>query len=173
MESYEVKEVWKDVPGYEGLYQVSSLGRVKSLSRRIDYKGWPYYRIAKEIIMKESISSNGYKFVVLRKDGKPKNIRTHQLIAMSFLNHNPNGNNMVIDHIDGDKLNNNLLNLRVIHNRINISKGMRPNGFTGVHERRGKFRSMIRVNNKLIHLGTYSTPEEARDIYNNYFKKVI
>jgi hypothetical protein len=50
---------------------------------------------------------------------------------------------------------------------------MRPNGFTGVHERRGKFRSMIRVNNKLIHLGTYSTPEEARDIYNDYFKKVI
>lgn len=173
MESYEVKEVWKDVPEYEGLYQVSSLGRVKSLSRRIDYNGWPHYRNVKEIIMKESISSNGYKFVSLRKDGKNKNARTHQVVAMAFLNHVPNGNNMVVDHINGDKLNNALSNLRVIHNRINISIGKRPNGFTGVHERRGKFRSMIRVNNKLIHLGTYNTPEEARDIYNDYFKKVI
>jgi hypothetical protein len=50
---------------------------------------------------------------------------------------------------------------------------MRPNGFTGVHERNGKYRSMIRVNNKLLHLGTYSTAEEAKEIYNDYFKKVI
>jgi hypothetical protein len=173
MESYEVKEVWKDVPGYEGLYQASNLGKIKSIARKIEYKSWPHYRIVKEVILKNSITSNGYHQVSLRKDGKYRTIRSHQVIAMTFLDHKPNGNNLIVDHIDGNKLNNNLLNLRVIHNRINISIGMRPNGFTGVHERNGKYRSMIRVNNKLLHLGTYSTAEEAKEIYNDYFKKVI
>jgi hypothetical protein len=167
------QEIWKDIPDYEGIYQASNLGRVKSLARRINYKSFPYFRDVKEIIMKEHINKSGYKVLTLRKEGNPTTFRTHQLIAITFLNHKKDGNNMVVDHINGDKLNNNLFNLNVIHNRLNISKGMRPNGFTGVHKRYNKYRAMIRVNNNLIHLGTFETAEEASLAYNKELIKNI
>ena len=175
MESNEEKlEVWKDIPGYIGMYQVSNLGRVKSLSRKIEYKSWPYFRVTKDVILKQSQNSNGYFHVCLYDLNRvKKTMRIHQLVAICFLNHSPNGNNMVVDHINGDKKDNRLENINVIHNRINISKGMRPNEYTGVHERRGRFRSMIRVNNKLVHLGTYNTKEEASKVYLNYLEKNI
>lgn len=171
MESYEVEEVWKDIPEYEGLYQVSNLGRIKSLSRKVEYKSWPYFRMTKDVIMKQSKGDTGYFQITIKKN-EPKTFKVHQLIAIAFLNHKRNGNNMVVDHVDGNKENNNLSNLNIIHNRQNISKGMRKNGLIGSYERNGRYRSMIRVNNKLVHLGTYDTAEEASAIYNDYFKKI-
>jgi hypothetical protein len=167
------EEVWKDIPGYEGVYQASTFGRVKSLARRINYKDSPRFRDVKEIIMKEHTNKSGYKVIILRKDEKSITFKTHQLIAMAFLDHQRNGNNMVVDHVNGDKLNNNLVNLNIIHNRLNISKGMRPNGFTGVHKRYNKYRAMIRINNNLIHLGTFETAEEASLAYNKELIKNI
>ena len=91
-------EIWKDVIGYEGLYQVSNLGNVKSL------------RFNKEKILKQRIGTKGYFAVCLRKDKIVKTKEVHQLIAIAFLNHKPCGYKLVINHIDFNQKNNNILN---------------------------------------------------------------
>lgn len=97
-------EVWKDIPNYEGLYQVSNLGRVKSLSKNI--KGRNY----KEIIKVPSLGGKGYYRLPLCKNGKNKYFYIHRLVAKAFI---PNFNNKpTVDHIDRNKLNNEVSNLR-------------------------------------------------------------
>lgn len=97
------KEEWKPVVGYEGLYEVSNLGRIKSLPRNKTKGG----------IMKQ-FKSVGYMYVGLHKDGKATPKRVHKLVMMAF-DPRPTGNyydkNFTINHIDGDKTNNNLSNL--------------------------------------------------------------
>ena len=97
------EEIWKDVPGYESLYQVSSLGRVKSLQRYVNNNGGK--QLLKERLLKFGLSK-GYYNVVLYKNKKNKNIKVHKLVAMAFLNHKPNGYELVIDHINNNKLDN-------------------------------------------------------------------
>ncbi len=100
-------EIWKDIPEYEGLYQVSSLGRVKSLSRSIRKKNG--YRTTKERILKPSFS-NEYCRVLLSNGLNKKHYSIHRLVAAVFL---INANNLpCIDHIDGVRANNNVNNLR-------------------------------------------------------------
>lgn len=77
-------EVWKDIAGYEGLYQVSNMGRVKSLSKKCGR------RTSKEKIMNPFISWDGYNLITFCKDGKTKHFRIHRLVAEAFIP-NPNG----------------------------------------------------------------------------------
>lgn len=94
-----VKEIWKDVVGYEGLYEVSNLGKVRSVSRG-NRKGR----------VRVLYQSGRYLDVVLSKEGKHKTHDVHRLVAMAFI---PNPNNKAqIDHIDGNSINNNVTNLR-------------------------------------------------------------
>ena len=107
------KEVFRDVLGYEGLYQVSNYGRVKSLERKnIFYCGLRkkhLERPTKEKILNYNKSNRGYLQVCLTKDGKPKTYTVHRLVAKAFL---PNlKNKKQVNHIDGNKENNNIDNL--------------------------------------------------------------
>lgn len=96
-----MNEIWKDICGYEGKYQVSNLGRVKSL-----YDGHGNYR---ELIMKGRNEGHGYLKVDLSKDGKCKGIRIHRLVAMAFI---PNPENKKdVNHINGIKSDNRAVNL--------------------------------------------------------------
>lgn len=98
------KEVWKDIKGYEGFYQISNIGRVKSLV------GWNRHRyIQRELILKQTMSTTGYLKVELKKDGKRKSIKVHRLVASAFLD-NPEGKKTV-NHKDGNKTNNEVSNL--------------------------------------------------------------
>lgn len=98
------KEIWKDIPGYEGLYQVSNFGNIKSLKRKMNK------RKCEEIIKTTSLGGKGYKRVSLCNNGKIKYYYVHRLVAEAFI---PNENNKpTVDHIDRDKLNNNVTNLR-------------------------------------------------------------
>ena len=98
-------EVWKDVVGYEGMYQVSNIGRVKGLSR-IDGLG----RETKSKILKGFISADGYAMVSLCKNGKKKHFQVHRLVAIAFI---PNTENKPeIDHINTIPLDNRICNLR-------------------------------------------------------------
>ena len=105
-----MKEVWKDIKDYEGLYQVSNLGRIKSLSR-FHYTGWGKNKgyIKKEKILKPRYDKKGYQMVVLYKNGIGKNFKVHRLVAEAFI---PNPNNLPqINHKDEIKRNNIFTNL--------------------------------------------------------------
>lgn len=99
-----MSEEWRDVVGYEGLYQVSDQGRVKSLERT-DSLG----RTVKERILKPGMDRGGYLLVVLCAGGKPKTLNVHRLVCEAF-HENPE-NKPCVNHIDENKTNNAASNL--------------------------------------------------------------
>ena len=115
-----MEEVWKDIKGYEGLYQVSNKGRVKSMDRYADNNGALQFR--PERILKQNIQDTGTNkrcAVTLSKDGKVKRIRVHRLVAEAFI---PNPENKPqIDHIDTDSTNNVVDNLRWVTPKENMN----------------------------------------------------
>lgn len=105
-----MQEIWKDISNYEGLYQVSNLGNVRSLDHiRINGKSEDRKCLQKGRMLKPAVQSIGYKFVVLSKNGKTKGYRVHRLVVETFIP-NPNGYEC-INHKDENKLNNNVENL--------------------------------------------------------------
>jgi hypothetical protein len=117
-------EIWKDVIGYEGLYQVSNLGRVKSLARYKIGKGNALYKVY-ERILKYKPRSYAYKVVDLYKDSKSKSCRVHRLVAMAFI---PNPNNYpIVSHLDNDPTNNKVENLEWATQSLNIQHCINSN----------------------------------------------
>jgi hypothetical protein len=105
-----IKEVWKDIKGYEGIYQVSNIGNIKSLEREVPNKRFPgVTNILKEKRLKPGLSSSKYMTVVLSDGIKIKTFSLHRLIACAFIENNEN--KPYINHKDGDKLNNIFSNL--------------------------------------------------------------
>ena len=102
-------EIWKDIKGYEGLYQVSNLGRVKSLERDVfNYRGTLMHHMEEKILV-QRIGKRGYAYVNLYLNGKYKSIQTHRLVALAFI---PNPENKPqINHRDEVKTNNVVENL--------------------------------------------------------------
>ena len=107
-----MEEIWKDIEGYEGLYQVSNLGRVKSLK---------YNKTGRERILKIDKNKNGYLYILLYKNNKRKHYRIHRLVANAFIE-NPN-NYPYINHKDECKSNNNVNNLEWCSPKYNINHG--------------------------------------------------
>lgn len=168
-----MEEIFKDIPGYEGIYQVSNLGRVKSLPREIWKNG---FYITKEKILKPNIGNIKYCYVILYKNLQKKTIRVHQLVAMAFLNHTPCGHKLHVDHIDNNPLNNQLDNLQIISARLNSSKD-RKNGtskYIGVSWSKvmKKWLSCIVLNGKIKVLGYFEDELEASEKYNNFLKTI-
>ena len=107
----ENEEVWRDIEGYEGLYQVSNLGRVKSL--------W----YGKERILKLGRNIFGYLTVGLHKNEQQKTCKVHRLVAQAFI---PNPNNLPdVNHCDEDKTNNSVQNLEFCDAKYNNNYGTR------------------------------------------------
>ena len=158
------KEVWKDIPGYDGIYQASELGNIRSL------------RFRKIRILKPGITNKGYYIVKLFKNGKPKGFGVHALVAMSFLEHAPDRYNKIIDHIDSNPANNCIENLRVITSRENCSKertirsglpvgvSLSPSG--------KKYLANIRSGKDRVYLGSYLSQKEAAQAYQTALKKI-
>ena len=115
-------EEWRDVVGYEGLYQVSSEGHVKSLERKL-----PHWRggeqIRKERILKPAPIKDGYLIVDLCADGKRKHFLVHRLVCEAF-HENPEGKPQV-NHINEDKADNRAANLEWCTAKENINYGTR------------------------------------------------
>lgn len=106
-------EIWKNIAGYESLYQVSNLGRVKSLGND---------RTRKEKILKPGKNKLGYLKVVLCKEGKMKTITVHRLVAAAFVQNDSLFNNE-INHIDENKENNCASNLEWCDRQYNANYG--------------------------------------------------
>lgn len=103
------KEIWKDIPGYEGYYQVSSFGRIKSLERLIVYKDGRK-RIYPSVIIKDRNKDGFARIITLKKDNKGKTFTVNHLVMLSFVGEPPEG--YEICHNDGNHKNNRLDNLR-------------------------------------------------------------
>ena len=101
-----MKEIWKNVKGYEGLYEVSNLGRVKRVEREITRKDGVKTNV-KECVIKSH--EDDYEKVILSKDGKKESLLVHNVVAKAFLS-NPS-NCKYVNHLDGDNMNNVVGNL--------------------------------------------------------------
>lgn len=103
-----MKEIWKSIEGFEGLYEVSNMGRVKALDRYVMNNGGLQHKA--ERILRQNIQKSGYCMVILCKDGKTYPKKVHRLVAMVFI---PNPDNKpVVDHLDANPMNNRADNLR-------------------------------------------------------------
>ncbi|WP_314347712.1 NUMOD4 domain-containing protein [Mammaliicoccus vitulinus] len=99
------EEVWRDIPYYENIYQVSNFGRVKSLARKTEQNDKT--RFIKTKILKQYVNKFGYKVVMLRKNNKRKEYKVHRLVLYGFRGLN----DLIVNHLDGNKQNNKLENL--------------------------------------------------------------
>jgi hypothetical protein len=157
------QEIWKDIPDYDGEYQISSLGRVKSL------------KFGKEIILKQSSDLRGYMLVGLSKNGKLTSSKIHQLVAVAFLGHKKCGHHIVVDHIDNDKKNNLLSNIQLISHRENASKDRigKTSQHTGVVKgRSGKWVARISLDGKDAYLGCFDSEIEAANAYKEELERI-
>ena len=119
-------EVWMDIEGYEGYYQVSNMGKVKSLKRNVKhYIGGT--KTINERLLKNTVV-NGYHQVDLSKQGIRKRFLVHRLVANAFIE-NPK-KKLQVNHIDGDKTNNNTSNLEWVTASENVTHGH----LTGLHQ---------------------------------------
>lgn len=116
------EEIWKDVSGYEGLYQVSNLGRIKSLDRIVPWKnGKPHHLHGKIISQRDN--GNGYVQATLWKQNRQFITYVHRLVALAFL---PNQNGLPeVNHKDENPLNNQSDNLEWCEHKYNIKYGTR------------------------------------------------
>lgn len=162
-----LEEVWKDIEGYVGYYQISNLGRVKSLSRK-DSLG----HNLKEMILKPCLNK-GYYHVNLYENSKRKTYQVHQLVAVAFLNHKADKFKIVINHKDENPLNNNIDNLELCTHRYNIVYSKKnETGFTGVNKIGDKYMARIRIDGKHKYLGIFYTAELASEAYRKAYHEI-
>ena len=110
--------IWKDIPEYEGLYQVSSNGLVKSMARYVNDKRLGKRFVPERVLKAELCKSTGYLYVNLNKNKMVKHCTVHRLVAQTFI---PNPNNLpCVNHKDENPLNNCVDNLEWITNVDNL-----------------------------------------------------
>jgi hypothetical protein len=167
--SFPIPEIWKDIKGYEGYYQVSNLGRVKSLKRIVQHSNGSYHTI-RERILKNVYDQDGYLRVTLAINGKRPIQQVHRIVMNNFI-----GNSALqVNHIDGDKENNKLNNLEYVTNIKNINHrelSINNKKKYGVYYLKSikKHRVIISINNKRTSLGCFESQDEAyRVFYNAY-----
>lgn len=166
------KEEWRDVPAYEGYYQVSSAGRLRSLDRMVVYSnGREQFYKGRIIVVKAG--GNGYRRTTLHMCGKKKTVNIAPLVAITFLGHKPRGNDIVVDHINGVKSDDRLENLRIVTSRSNTTtcfradKGSLTSRFSGVywHKRDLAWVSSITYEGTQVYLGYFNSETEASKAY--------
>lgn len=161
-------EQWRPVVGYEGLYEVSSTGRLMSLSREVMAHHGPRQTGTRP--MNPRVGKNGYYKVALCRAGVYSHRMVHRLVAEAFgllSEERP-----VVDHINGNKLDNRVENLRGVNRSENTQNQRRASsrnttGFLGVgfEKQTNKFRAVIGVNGKYTTLGRFETAEAAHAAY--------
>ena len=154
-----MEETWKDIDGYENFYQVSNIGRVRSLDRTVYTKNrWGDVRARnyKGRIIKQSLDSKGYPMVHLQVDSVSKIARVHQMVARAFV---PGWFECaVVNHKDEDKTNNNVNNLEWVTFADNLNYGTARKRSTEGH---GNSRPVEQIDNNYNVVCTYPSIEEC------------
>lgn len=155
-------EIWKDIPDYEGIYQVSNMGRFIRVGRKKTRGS----HCIEDRLLKPSKDKNGYLLITLSKEGKAKAFKTHRVVlrVFTFIS------DLHVDHINGIKDDNRLVNLRYCTNRENsvyyFSNVTTTSNYIGVCKvSLNKWRASIRILGKQYYLGNYSSEVEAYDKY--------
>ncbi len=151
-----MEEIWKDIKGYEGHYQASNLGRIKSI------------KFNKEKILKHQIHKNEYVRVELTINNTRKKIMVHRLVAHVFLGLDIESD-LVVNHKNHIRSDNKIDNLEIVNNRENQSylKINTTSKYVGVCfvKKIEKWQTYITINKKIIHLGIYDNEIEAHQAY--------
>ena len=164
-------EIWKAVVGYEGSYEVSNHGRVRSLDRvairfyKSTGKERPYPIVGK--VLKMPTNDEGYRSVCL--SGRERKV--HRLVADAFLGERPL--RYEIDHINNDRTDNRIMNLEYVSSRENTLRGKMSRLKNrvvdlprGVYQREsGSYYTKTTIGGKRVFLGTYKTVDEASAVY--------
>jgi hypothetical protein len=150
-------EEFKEVPGYDGMYQISNFGTLKSFKSG-------ELKVIKGCIRKK----DGRRLFGLYNGYNTKTVTAAVVIMMAFKSFKPCGNGLVVDHIDNDCTNDRLDNLQIISQRENLSKDtVGTSEYVGVswNVSKSKWRSQIRINKINLHLGSFIKEKEAGEMY--------
>jgi hypothetical protein len=156
--------------GLETNIEATKCGRIKRIE--VDWNKGNAVKIEEIDFTKIKLHPKGYRCIgVLVKDIGVKKILVHQIIASVFLNHQINGLKLVVDHINSDKTDNRINNLRIVTNRENVSKELAiktglPTGVSFI-KNKNRFKSEIYINRKRIYLGCFKDSILASQAYQN------
>jgi len=157
-----MREEWKDIVGFKDKYQISNIGRIKSLLRNK--------------MLSPTIVGDGYYQVTLFNNSIRKSILVHHLVYDHFGLNKRNGRMLQVDHIDQNKLNNNINNLQLLDNRANNLKKSKPHTskYKGVYfnKQNNKWGSCIYINGKSKFLGYYLNEDDAYEKYKQELKLI-
>lgn len=157
----KITETWKDVIGYEGLYQVSNLGNVKSNTTQVNH--FSGKRIRNGRYIKQTKNKQGYMRVMLWRDNKCKCFRVHRIVAENFI---PNLLNVSeINHIDCNKQNNNVENLEWVTSKDNKAHAMK-NGLNS--SARGENSISPLTNEQVIEIRSQYKKKKNRELAKIY-----
>ncbi len=170
-------EIWKDVVGFEGLYQVSNTGKVKGIKRKSLNSG-SYSGVinVKERQLKQTKNKLGYHVLTLFKDGKRYFKIVHRIVAEAFIENN---NNLPeVNHKDLNKSNNNVSNLEwcdrcqnINHMYQNRDKSSKYKGVS-YSKKRNKWCAYIDINKKRLALGRFNSEIEAKEFRQNFINQL-
>lgn len=164
-------EVWKPVNGYEKHYEVSNIGRVRSLDVLVNSKH-KLGRLKKGKLLKQENVIGGYKRVAFCVNNKKKRYSVHRLVASHFILNEKN--KPQVNHIDKNTSNNRVENLEWVTIRENMSHQKRgENKFTGIHKLKNSntYQVKIFIEGVNIYLGSSTNILKAKKIYSDYIKK--
>lgn len=162
-----MQEQWKDIPGYEGYYEASSLGRIRGQDRVIVDKNG-FARKVEGRLLGTHLNSSGYTYAHLTTNGITKPTRVHRLIAAAFFG----VSDLPIDHLNKIRTDNRPCNLEYVTSRENMRRATNKENTTsryiGVcwHKRNKRWAASITKRNKRIHLGYFEHEADAARAYN-------
>jgi hypothetical protein len=157
------QEIWKSVPDFEGYYEVSSFGNIRSFDRIVEPIGREPYLLPGRVLRTQS-DKDGYRLVTLTVNRVRRTLKVHRIVAQVFV---PNPDNLpLVDHKDGTRDNNVDINLRWVDwhlNSLDAHMIRASSGFRGVRRHRDGYQAYCHdhVRSKFVHIGVYSSMEAA------------
>lgn len=144
--AFFIMEKYIDLKGFEGLYQISDLGNIKN----------------RKFVMKQQLDRHGYKYICLTKNNIQKKFKVHRLVLETFVG---DGSNLVCNHKDKNRINNNLENLEWVTIRDNnIHKFKDKTNHVGVNLKNGKWYARVQIDGKRKELGYFRNIDDAIQI---------